>query len=302
MTGTESTASRRTEADDRASSFDSLRGVVPEVGEHLWRNRRGVSHVLGVILVLAIVLTGIVSIVGFGVTGVSDTTADLSDTAVERDLTGFATAVDRATVHSDTAAGTTTVDLSLTGVTESREWVETNADAGRLSVSTRLNGSETELLNTSLGLVAYENPRSEARIAYQSGLVLSAPDATATPGVVRTNQFTHRTDGGVESLTLHVTRVTGQLLADRRLDISARSAENLHPETLVGAGNGMPAEQLVLRVDSTYSEGWALALRDVFPDNARFTQTGNTLEVVYEVPDRGMFLHAYRHDVAVGGR
>jgi hypothetical protein len=276
--------------------------VVPEAEEPLLTDGRGVSHVLGVILVLAIVLTGVVSIVGFGVTGVSDTTADVSDTAVERDLTGFAQAVDRATVHSDTAAGTTTVDLSLTGVTESRERVETSEDAGRLSVSTRVNGSETELLNTSLGLVAYENPRSETRIAYQSGLVLSAPDATATPGVVRTNQFSHRTDGGVESLTLHITRVTGQMLADRRLDISANPAENLHPETLVGAGSGTPAEELVVRVDSTYSEGWALALRELFPDDTQFTQTGNTLEVVYEVPDRGMFLHAYRHDVSVGGR
>lgn len=276
--------------------------VVPEAEEPLLTDGRGVSHVLGVILVLAIVLTGVVSIVGFGVTGVSDTTADVSDTAVERDLTGFAQAVDRATVHSDTAAGTTTVDLSLTGVTESRERVETSEDAGRLSVSTRVNGSETELLNTSLGLVAYENPRSETRIAYQSGLVLSAPDATATPGVVRTNQFSHRTDGGVESLTLHITRVTGQMLADRRLDISANPAENLHPETLVGAGSGTPAEELVVRVDSTYSEGWELALRDLFPDDTQFTQTGNTLEVVYEVPDRGMFLHAYRHDVSVGGR
>ena len=282
--------------------FDTLHMVVPEAEEPLLTDGRGVSHVLGVILVLAIVLTGVVSIVGFGVTGVSDTTADVSDTAVERDLTGFAQAVDRATVHSDTAAGTTTVDLSLTGVTESREWVETSEDAGRLSLSTRrADGSETELLNTSLGLVAYENPRSETRIAYQSGLVLSAPDATATPGVVRTNQFTHRTDGGAESLTLHITRVTGQLLADRRLDISANPAQNLHPETLVGAGSGTPAEELVVRVDSTYSEGWALALRDVFPNDAQFTHTGNTLEVVYEVPDRGMFLHAYRHDVSVGG-
>jgi hypothetical protein len=282
--------------------FDTLHMVVPEAEEPLLTDGRGVSHVLGVILVLAIVLTGVVSIVGFGVTGVSDTTADVSDTAVERDLTGFAQAVDRATVHSDTAAGTTTVDLSLTGVTESRERVETSEDAGRLSVSTRVNGSETELLNTSLGLVAYENPRSETRIAYQSGLVLSAPDATATPGVVRMNQFSHRTDGGVESLTLHITRVTGQMLADRRLDISANPAENLHPETLVGAGSGTPAEELVVRVDSTYSEGWALALRELFPDDTQFTQTGNTLEVVYEVPDRGMFLHAYRHDVSVGGR
>jgi FlaG/FlaF family flagellin (archaellin) len=265
-------------------------------------DERGVSHVLGVILVIAIVLTGIVSIVGLGVTSISDSTTEVSDTVIERDLTGFARAVDSATVHSDTAAGTTAVDLSLTELTESREQVTVDGEAGELTLLTRTGGTEQELLNTSLGLVEYENPRSEARIAYQSGLVFSAPDATATPAVVRRNRFAYRTEDGAVGLTMHVTRVTGQVLVDRQLEVSARDAVDLHPGVLVGAGDGPAADELVLRVESAYSEGWELALRELFPaQRTTFAHSGTELEVVYDVPDEGLFLHAYRHEVVVGG-
>lgn len=273
------------------------------VPERLVADDRGVSHVLGVILVVAIVLTGIVSIVGFGVTGIADSTAEVSDTAVERDLTRFAQAVDRAAVHSDSAAGATTVDLSLAEIAESREWVEADGDAGRLSLSAQAGGNTTELVNTSLGLLEYENPRSEARIAYQSGLVFSAPDAGATPAVIRTNDFAYRTDEGVGSLTLHIIHLSGQALLDQTLELSAGATENLFQPVVLGAGDGPNADTLRLQVDSAYSAGWELALREVFPaDRTAFTHNGSELEVVYDVPDEGLFLHAYHHEVALDGR
>lgn len=275
--------------------------MAPEREDSRRCRERGVSHVLGVVLVVAVVLTGIVAIVGFGVASIPDSTADLSETAVERDLTGLAAAVDRATVHGEAAAGTTTVALSMAEVAESREQVTVDGQAGRLTLHAESGGVETELVNTSLGLVSYDHPDSDARIAYQSGLVFSAPDATTQPGIVRSNQFTHRSDGDAESLTLHVTRVTGQVLVDRRLAVAAGETTPLHPEVLVG-GEGTPADQLVLRVDSGYSEGWELALRELLPADAAFDHDGTTLEVVYEVPDGGMFLHAYRHEVALDGR
>jgi len=268
-----------------------------------WADNRGVSHVLGVVLVVAIVLTGIVAIVGFGVTGLSDTTSGLSDTAVERDLTGFAQAVDRATVHSDTAAGTTTVDLALAEVTDSRAQVHLDESAGKLTLHTRTDGVEQELANTSLGLLEYESQRSGARIAYQSGLVFSAPDSSATPAVVRENEFTHRTDDGVVGLTLHVIQLTGRTALDRQIEVWAGGTEDLHPEILVGAGDGTEADELVLQINSAYSEGWELALRETLPaERTAFSHTGDELEVVYDVPTEGMALHAYRHEVDIGGR
>lgn len=265
-------------------------------------SERGVSHVVGVVLVLAIVLAGVVSIVGFGVTGLSDSTTDVSDTAIERDLTGFARAVDSAAVHSDSAAGTTTVEMSLAEMAESDASLAVDGDAGRLSLTLENGSGQQELVNTSLGLVEYRNPRSESRIAYQSGLVLSAPDARATPAVIRANDISHRRAGNAESLTLHVLRLTGTVWVDRQLELSAGATDDLSPEVLVG-GDGAPQTDLVLRVDSTYSEGWELALRDALPANrTEFSHSGTELEVVYEVPDEGLFLHAYRHEVTVGGQ
>jgi len=272
------------------------------VTEGLRGAKRGVSHVLGVLLVLAIVLTGVVSIVGFGVTGLSDSTTDLSDTAIERDLTGFARAVDSAAVHSDSAAGTTTVELSPAGMSESDASLAVDGEAGRLSLTLENGSVERELVNTSLGIVEYRNHRSESRIAYQSGLVLSAPRAGATPAVVRTNEVTHRSAGTVESLTLHILRLTGTAAVDRQLELSAGATDDLHPAVLVGGNGAMQAETLVMRIDSTYSGGWKLALREALPaDRTEFSHSGTDLEVVYDIPDNGLFLHAYRHDVAVGG-
>jgi len=263
------------------------------------RDERGVSHVLGVVLVVGVVLTGLVAVVGFGVVSLSNSTAELSETAVERDLTGVGSAVDSATVRGEAPAGTTTVDLSTAGLAESREQLTVDGDAGRLTLHAETADGTTELVNTSLGVVAYDHPDSETRLAYQSGLVFSAPDAAARPAVVRSNKFAHRTDGDAESLTLHVTRVTGWDSVDRRLELSVDGTTDLHPGVLVG-GAGTPADQLVLAVDSAYSEGWALALREVMPSDAVFDHDG-TLEVSYDVPDGGLFLHAYRHDVAVSG-
>ena len=262
-----------------------------------YHDERGVSHVLGVVLVVAVVLTGLVAVVGFGVVGLSDSTAELSETAVERDLTGFAETVDSAAVHGEAPAGTTTVELSTAGLAESREQVTVDGNAGRLTLHAETADGVTELVNTSLGRVAYDHPDSETRLAYQSGLVLSAPDATARPGVIRSNEFAHRTDGDAESLTLHVTRVTGWESVSRQLELSVDGTTDLHPEVLVGGA----ADQLVLAVDSAYSEGWELALREVLPADAVF-EHDETLTVTYDVPEGGLFLHAYRHDIAVGGR
>lgn len=290
-----------TETDNCTESFEDLPLARARAAAGSLRSaERGVSHVLGVILVLAIVLMGVVSIVGFGVTGLSDSTTDVSDTAIERDLTGFARAVDSAAVHSDSAVGTTTVKMSPAGMAESHASLAVDGDAGRLSLTLENGSTEQELVNTSLGRVEYRNPHSESRIAYQSGLVLSASDTGATPGVVRANDITHRSASNAESLTLHVVRLTGAVRVDRQLELSAGTADDLYPELLVGGGT---QANLVVRVDSAYSEGWELALRDALPaDRTTFSHSGTELEVVYDVPDRGLFLHAYRHEVTVGGQ
>ena len=263
-------------------------------------DRRAVSHVLGVVLVVAVVLAGVVSIVGFGIAGVTDSTAELSDTAVERDLTGIANAIDSATVEGDSAAGTTAVELSTGGLAESRDRVAVDETAGRLTAALRANGTERELANTSLGVLEYENPESSTRLAYQSGLVFSAPDRGATPAVVRANAFDHRTDRGVTSLTLPVISLQGQTRLDRRLVVTAGAARDRYPGVLVDTGD---ADALVLRVESAYSAGWELALREVLPpERTTVSRTGTGIEVVYDVPPAGLFLHLYRHDVRLGGR
>ena len=260
----------------------------------LWwepHNNRGVSDVLGVILVVSVVLIGVVAVVGFGVTGVTDT-SDISDTAVERDLAAFAQETDRLAVHRQTDH--ISVDLSMAG----EEWVAVDERAGSLELAVETDDETAVLLNESLGELTYESPRSGAQIAYQSGLVLSSPDDSTGPGVVRSNAFTHRVDDeDTESLTLHLIQLAGVDQFDRKLSATARNTES------VESGTVLDGERLVMRISTSAPGGWELAMREVFPAETTISRSGSDeLELVYDIPTDGLFLHAFHHEVAIDGQ
>lgn len=258
---------------------------------------RGVSNVLGVILVVSVVLIGVVATVGFGVTGLAGSTTELSDTAVERDLIGLATTVDATTVYSGMNPEQARIDLATAEVAGNSDHLRLDGTAGTLALAIRTDSGERSLLRTSLGLLEYEDPQSDARIAYQSGLVFSAPTATETPGVVRRNVFEHRIDRGVHGVTLHVTHLLGRESLGDAVTVRATNRRSVYQP---GKLNG--TDDLVLRITSTYSDSWALALRDVFPAERTTITTGSgpdELVLTYDVPDDGAFLQAVLHEVTL---
>ena len=263
-------------------------------------DERGVSHVLGVVLVVAVVLVAVTATVGFGVAGLTGGTSELSETAVERDLVAFADAVDRATVHSDTASETATVALSMRELDAGDGRVAVDDRAGEFELLVRTDGEETRVVDEPLGLVEYRSQDGDARIAYQSGLVFSSPDTESTPAVLRSNAFDHRIDdGGVESLTVHVTGVSGVDRLHREMRASTTASENRYPDRVLDGD-----AEIVVRIESAYSEGWAAALAGTLPADADVSHDvgGNEVEAVYETPAEGMFLHATHHEVSLDGR
>lgn len=247
---------------------------------------RAVSNVLGVVLVVAVVLVGVASIVGFGVVGLLG--GDLSETAVERDLIAFADALDRATVHGDTTAGHDTVELSTAGLVEHGDRLHVEETAGRFEL--RADGAK--LLSEPLGRLEYEGA-GEGPLAYQSGLVFAGSGAGTA--VVRENAFDHRA-GETERLSVHVTRTTGTGSLDRELVVET-SSESRHRGTFLD-----PGTELLVRVESDYSRGWTRVLRTLLPDGATTTRRGETVAARYTVPAGGLFVHAQVHEVAIGGR
>lgn len=258
---------------------------------------RAVSNVLGVILVVSVVLTGVVATVGFGVTGLAGSTTELSDTAVERDLIGLATTVDATTVYSGINPERARIDLATAEVAGDTDHLRLDGTAGTLELAIRNDSGERTLLRTSLGLLEYENPQSDARIAYQSGLVFSAPSARDTPGIVRTNAFEHRVDAGIHGVTLHVTRLTGRERLNEAVTVRATHRRSVYQEGMLDG-----TDELVVRISSTYSESWAIALRDTFPAEQTTITTSpgeDELLLTYDVPDDGAFMQAVLHEVTL---
>lgn len=263
--------------------------------ELVCRDHRGVSHVLGVVLVVSIVLTGIVAIVGFGVAGLFGTD-ELSETAAERDLEAVAAAVERETIEATGPTGTRRIELSIDEVADEREWFDVTDDAGSIEILARSENHDESLLSESLGLIEFESPRSSARIAYQAGLVLSG-SAGEPAGRIRSPQFTHRADEEGESVTLHIPQIRGETQVDRELQIRASGASRAHPELLI------PADQsLVIRVTSSAADAWERTLAAVFPDDATLDRSGETVELEYATPNQHLYLHAWVYDIGIDGR
>lgn len=257
-------------------------------------DERGVSDVLGVMLVIAVVMIGIVSLVGFGVTSLSG--SDLSETAVERDLTVLADEIDRATVYTDTATGVRTTELATAEVAESDDWIAVDESAGDVSLSVRTASDESVLLEESLGTLAYERPRSDLRIAYQGGMVVSGETETP-PAVVRSPELTHRTEKGVESVTMHLVQLAGSTQLSHEVQIRPTDVSDVYPPKLLEGDR-----ELVLRIDTPDADGWERMLRAQFPNEAEITREGTVVKLQYETPADGMFLHAYVHTVEIDGR
>ncbi len=259
-------------------------------------DERGVSHVLGVILVVAVVMVGVVSIVGFGITTLTGSTSDLSETAVERDLTALADEIDRATVHSDTATGVRTTELATAEVAESDDWLSVDESAGNVSLLVRTAADETTLLAESLGTIAYERPRSTTRIAYQGGIVVSG-ESDSSPSIVRSPELTQRIENGVESLTIHLVQLTGTTQLDREVRVTPTGVADANPSKLIDGG-----QELVLRINTPDARAWERVLTAEFPEDGEITREEQSVELAYETPADGMFLHAYLHEVEIGGR
>lgn len=259
-------------------------------------DERGVSHVLGVILVIAVVMVGVVSIVGFGLTSLAGTTSDVSETAVERDLTALADEIDRATIRSDTATGVRTTELATAEVAESDDWIAVDERAGNVSLLLRTASDETTLLEESLGTIAYERPRSDSRIAYQGGLVVSG-ETGVQPAIVRPPELTHRIETGVESLTMQFVQLAGTTQLDREVTVRPTGGTDAYPSKLIEG-----ERELILRINTPDAGGWERVLESQFPEDAEITREEKAVELQYETPAEGLFLHAYVHEVEIGGR
>lgn len=217
---------------------------------------RGLSPVIAFVL-----LTGIVAVASIGlfVAGgalVDEEADDAEDRRAEHSMVQLGKTIDTVGVGSDS---TRRVNLAIPSESDG---VVREEDTGRIVV-TRYNGTETEVVNRSMGSVVYEN--GETSYAYEAGAVWRGSGRRTR--MVSAPELTYHE----ETLTLPIPDTSG----DTRISsgaVTVRKNRTVAPLNDVEAVRG---ELITVKITSPYYRGWAEFFRQrvddvkvqVYPDS-----------------------------------
>jgi hypothetical protein len=262
-------------------------------GSRGYLNNRGATSQVGVILMVGVVIIGIFSIIGFGVSVLTDTTGGVSDETAERDLVSLAEVIDREAIRQSSRLGTRESGLGVSKLASNSVSVRALESAGQLQI--QVDG--TTIVDDTMGLIEYKNPSSDTRIAYQAGMVFTKMEGEPA-AVRRNNEFQYRDDGPGVGMTLHFISIHEFSSLGETPGISIRAADNRWPDVAVGAGN-----TITIEISSDYDHGWAQKFDQMLP-SSRTSITHDTdaseVTVTYTAPGSGAFLHMYKYDITVG--
>jgi hypothetical protein len=210
------------------------------------QDTRGVSTVLGIALLFAVVVGGMVVVVTVGATAIDDTERGLDTKRAETTLTQFDSRSAMVALGGTSNQG---VDLAA----GSSEGYGVDPEAGWMNVTVYNATSEerTTLVNVTMGSVAYEN-RDDA-IAYQGGGVWQRTEAGTK--MLSPPEFHFRD----QTLTLPIITVDGDrsLGGNARVTRAKRSAVR-YPNASADSNFTNPLDDgyVNVTVNSEYYEAW----------------------------------------------
>jgi hypothetical protein len=248
---------------------------------------RGVSTVVGYVVVTAMILVSVVVIVGFGSAALDDTMTRTEQRLAEHTMTLFDS---RAAMVALGTSDTQSLSFSTDG-----GQVETRPDVGWLAVThANYTGGKTEtLFNESLGAVVYE--RGDSEIAYQGGGVWRSGESSPAR-MVSPPEFHYRG----ATLTLPVVRVTGTPSSGSSPRVRIESAADttrIFPDATTGSQNATGAPynateaayenpidsgRVEIEVHSPYYEGWAEYARQRTTADVTVSHSNETVRFVLE--------------------
>ncbi|WP_311170730.1 DUF7289 family protein [Halobellus ordinarius] len=207
---------------------------------------RSTSEVVAVALLFGIVMVSVATIVlvaGAQLDG-SQEAAEVGQ--AERSLTQFDSATERVATGSTSSQ---TIDLGLKGNSGT---LDADPDRGRItvvSIDSLDDGSRTEVMNTSLGTVSYEN--GDTTVAYQSGGVWRSDGNGSVMVSPPEVSFTGKT------LTMHVVESdrSGSIHSEVQLSRSGPS-EQRYPNASAGLDNRVENSLIEVKIRSRYYEAW----------------------------------------------
>lgn len=218
-------------------------------------NHRGVSPVVGMVL-----LVGLTSIVAVGILAVGVTITDATSSAAETQQVQ-SSMEQLADVGERVSAGeTNTESFTLSGSDSGTASVD--PDAGRL-VITHNTSSEKELYSDSLGAYTYETDGTT--FAYQGGGVWRAEEH-GDPQMVAPPAFEYRSGPpGSQEATLNfpIMRVTGNAVGGEVVDgtLNARDRRAIYPSN-ESHENPLKDGEVYIDIASEYCEGWEAHIGD----------------------------------------
>jgi hypothetical protein len=257
------------------------------------RDERAQSELVGVVLVIALVLLGTVSVVALGSSAIEDTQRQSELQSAEQAMTVL-----------DSRAATVALgrsDSQSVRFGDSRGTYDVRPGDGRIVVvheDWNGAGGNHELYNETLGAVVYSN--GDREIAYQGGGVWLSDDR-GNSRMVSPPEFHYR-DG---TLTLPIVRVSGSGSASGQASArvtEATRAQPVFPDAASQYPSGAPYANLVtsgevtVKVQSRYYRAWADYFRDRTDGDVRTYDTNRTASVTlvslgtkgwFQVPDEG---------------
>ena len=230
------------------------------------QDTRGVSTVLGIALLFAVIVGGMVVVVTVGATAIDDTERGLDTERAEKTLTQFDSRSAMVALGGTSNQG---VDLAA----GSSEGYGVDPEAGWMNVTVYNATSEerTTLVNVTMGAVAYEN--KDDAIAYQGGGVWKRTEAGTK--MLSPPDFHFRD----QTLTLPIITVDG----DRSLGGNARVSQGRrstvrYPNATADSNFTNPLDDgyVNVTVNSEYYEAWGQYFEqrtdgDVFYDHENET-------------------------------
>lgn len=238
-------------------------------------SRRGQMETIGLVMLVAITVLGVVAVVAVAGPALED--AERA-TAVQRAEQSLSLLDSQASMVA--LGQTESQSVSLAGAGGGTYRVA--PDAGRITVY-REDGDGNQLgspiVNASLGAVLYEN--GDATLAYQGGGVWRSRGA----GSVMLSPPEFNYEGA--TLTLPVVRVTGGVTAATGAPTAGVSPNGVDISKFPTSGLSNPLENgtVVVRVESEFYRGWSQYFRERSTGNVTVTPSENRVEL--ELISRG---------------
>lgn len=258
---------------------------------------RAASEVVAVALLVGVVALGVAAILLVGGAELTDAQTDTELRQAERALTQLDAAAARVATAT---TSTQRVDLGLRG---NRGTVDTEPDAGRVTVEYVEfldDGNATEVANTTMGTVVYEN--GDSTVGYQGGGVWRSDGNGSV--MVSPPEITFRG----KTLTLRLIRTTrgGSVHTDVQV-VRTGPGERRFPDAGNGLDNEVEGASVKITVRSRYYRAWGRFFEDEADTIVQYDDANREATVLFLAlptdfsPDAGVIATSGPGEIRVEG-